>query len=398
MTKQPRTVRPLFAALIVGALIAAACSSSGDAGPLEAPDTSADDSGSITIAVEGPRTGDQIATGIDMSNAAALAVSEANANGGVAGKQVTLMRLDDAADAATGVAVATKAVSDGIFAVVGPYNSSVGIENLPIYIEGGVIPIHLTSNEATDGMGFTVQPKDYQVAPVEADAIAHWLKAKTVSIVWDTSTYTAGIAKQVTAELKEAGVKIVFTRQFRTDNVVPGLLARQLKEADADLFYASTYFPEGGRIAKAAYKAGVPSQCFMGLANQDNAFVASAGLDAARACYVSGVPSPDQFPGAETYAADYREEFGTEPGTWGTFTYDSVNLLFGAVESAGSWDAAAVEEELAGTQDFAGTTGAITIDPKTGNRTIVPVVVLDVNKDGQFVVDRSWAKFAGFEL
>lgn len=38
-----------------------------------------------------------------------------------------------------------------MFALIGPYNSSVGIQNLPLWISAGVIPIHLASNSATNG-------------------------------------------------------------------------------------------------------------------------------------------------------------------------------------------------------------------------------------------------------
>ncbi len=53
---------------------------------------------------------------------------------------------------------------------------------------------------------------------------------------------------------------------------------------------------------------------------------------------------------------------------------------------------------LPGTADWPGTTGSISIDTETGNRDVVPVVVLGVGKQGTFVVDPKWASFAGFEL
>jgi ABC-type branched-subunit amino acid transport system substrate-binding protein len=136
----------------------------------------------------------------------------------------------------------------------------------------------------------------------------------------------------------------------------------------------------------------------MGLANQDVKFVKTAGLDAARRCYSSGIPSAEQFSGARTYVTEYREEFDAEPGTWGTFTYDSVRLLFSAVRAAGGWDADRVEEELSHTTDYAGITGEIDIDPKTGNRRVVPVVILRIDEQGEYVVDPEWARFAGFSL
>jgi branched-chain amino acid transport system substrate-binding protein len=369
-------------------LVAAACGEDNGAGSSDA----------IKIVVEGPITGDQSATGRDMANAARLAVDQANAKGGVLGRKIELTEGDDKADPAAGKDVAEQAVEDGAFAVIGPYNSSVGIENLKTYVDAGIVTIHLTSNAATDGLGFTVQPKDYQVAPVEAKAISGHFKARRVAIVYDTSTYTAGIAKQVRQALGNAGVDVVLYEPFAASDLDAAAVVRKIQAAKPDLFYSSTYFPEGGKIAKEAAAQGVTATCLMGLANQDAKFVDAAGLDVARRCYSSGVPAPEQFAGARTYVADYREKFDTDPGTWGTFTYDSVELLFSAVRAAGGWDADRVRAQLSKTTGYSGITGTIDIDPQTGNRKVVPVVILDIDDQGAYVVDPKWAKFARFTM
>src|SRR5262249_27060755 len=157
-------------------------------------------------------------------------------------------------------------------------------ENLKMYVNAGIIPIHLTSNAATDGLGYTVQPKDYQVAPVEAKAIKGFFGAHRVAIVYDTSTYTAGIAKQVRDLLKRDGVQVVLYEPFSEGSLNAAALVKKIQAANPDLFYSATYFPEGGAIAKQAAAAGLKATCLMGLANQDPKFVGVAGLAAARRC------------------------------------------------------------------------------------------------------------------
>jgi branched-chain amino acid transport system substrate-binding protein len=355
-----------------------------------------DSSESIKIVVEGPISGDQAATGLDMRNAARLAVDQANAKGGVLGRTIELIEADDRADPAVGKDVARQAVDDDAFAVIGPYNSSVGVENLRTYVDAGIIPIHLTSNAATDGLGYTIQPKDYQVAPVESKAITGYFKARKIAVVYDTSTYTAGIAEQVRDALKRERAQVVLYESFEEGKLDAAVLVQKIRAANPDLFYSSSYFPEGAEIAKEAAARGVEATCLMGLANQDAEFVDSAGLAAARRCHSSGVPEAAQFAGARGYVTAYREKFDAAPGTWGTFTYDSVQLLFSAVRAAGAWDADRVREQLSKTTDYRGITGDVDIDPETGNRKVVPVVILDIDMRGAYVVDREWAKFAGF--
>jgi branched-chain amino acid transport system substrate-binding protein len=341
-------------------------------------------------------TGDQASNGVDIFNGAKLAVDEANAAGGVLGKKIELLRADDQADPAAGIRVARMMVSDGVFSVIGPYNSAVGVKNLKIYVDAGVVPIHLTSNSATNGLGYTVQPKDYQIAPVEAKAITGFFHAMKVGIVYDPQTYTAGIAAQVKTELEKDGATVVAFKEEK-----PGLQSyaddlRAIEDSHPDLLYVSTYFPQGGVIAKDLLALKPASICLMGLANQDPGFVDAAGLEAGQACSFSGVPSAENFPEASGYLSDYRAKFGKDPGTWGTFAYDSINLLLDAVKRAGAWDQAPVRAKLTGTTGFKGITGSIGIDKATGNRLDVPVVILSLGPDGKFVVDPKWATFSGF--
>jgi branched-chain amino acid transport system substrate-binding protein len=378
--------RTMWRALLVLTLFGAGCTEGESEG----------EESVIRIGLEGPITGEQASNGVDMLRAARLAVEGANAQGGILDRRIELVSLDDRADPDLGIQAAKDAVDAGVFAVVGPFNSSVGVENLPVYLDNGIIPIHLTSDSATNGQGFTVQPKDYQIAPIEAAAITDFFKARRVAILYDPSTYTEGIATELRDLLEEAGVSIVaFERAgpsaSREVELVPRMLA-----GEPDLFYASTYFPQGARVAREILRLGTPTPCLMGLANQDPGFVEQAGLEAARACASSGVPDAAEFPQAEGYVEDYRDRFGTDPGTWGTFTYDSVKLLFDAVRRAGSWDPDEVNRELAATEDYEGITGTITIDESTGNRVDVPVVILEVDSEGRYVVDPDWATVAGF--
>src|SRR5215469_2713911 len=127
------------------------------------------------IAVDGPMTGQQSSTGIDMANGAQLAVDQINAAGGIDGVKLTLVKVDDKATAAGGLAAARKAIAAHAFGVVGPYNSSVGVVNLPVYKKAGLPIVRLTSSVKTEGFGATTQPMDPQIAPVELNEITNVL-------------------------------------------------------------------------------------------------------------------------------------------------------------------------------------------------------------------------------
>ena len=347
-----------------------------------------DDDGVIKVALEGPLTGEQASNGLDMLRGVQLAVSEVNAMGGVLGRRVKLIEADDRADPERAELVARSVYDQGAVAVIGPYNSSVGLKNLPLYTTLKVMPFHLTSTDDTTGLGLTIQPKNSQISPVEVSYIAA-LKPATVVMLIDPSAYTQSMADRLEAGLATQGV-IVARIRIQTSQADYTAAVREALDLGAQVVYSSTYFPEGALIAKALAaeaRLGRDAGCFMGLANQDPAFVVAAGIAESQRCMFSGVPSPEQFPSAAGYVAAYRQQFpGATPGVWGTFTYDSARMLFAAMEQAGTTDYDPVLATLRATIGYPGATGPITIDPATGNRTNVPVRILRVTPAGGFAV------------
>ena len=349
------------------------------------------------IAVEGPMTGDQSSTGIDMADAAQLAVNQLNAAGGIDVVKLTLVKVNDKATAAGGLVAARKAIAAHAFAVVGPYNSATGVVNLPVYKKAGLPIVRLTSSLKTEGFGATTQPMDSQVAPVEINEITNVLHAAHPAIIYDTSTFTSGVAKQVRAGLAKAGTPAVAFVPVKEGASSFNAAVSKAAAAHPDLLYISAYGKDAGIIAKEASTMNA-GKCFVeGLAAQGPDFVSNATQPVASTCLSSGVPTAQQFVGAAQYVSAYQSTFHTAPGTWGTYTYDSVEILANAIKQAG-WNQKAVAKALTRTTNYAGITGPITIASKTGNRVQSTVVILDINSAGNYVIDPQWAAMAGFPL
>lgn len=338
----------------------------------------------IVIAVEAPLSGSQAANGQDMLRGVKLAVREVNAAGGVLGRTVKIVSVDDQANPDLAQASVNTAKKAGAVAVIGPYNSSVGVINLPLYLQKKIVPVHMTSTNDTDGEGVTVQPKNDQISPVEL-AYVESTGAKSVAMLVDPSLYTQGMADRLSSGLSAAGVAVtqipITEGQADYSTEVAQALAN-----DPDLVYVSTYYPEGAKIAE-GLAAGGPS-CLMGLANVDPSFIAESSVATAQRCVFSGVPTAAEMPGkrAAAFVRDYRRAFDKEPGVWGIFTYDSAKVLFAAMNKAGKTSFGSVLGDLKKTSNFKGATGTITIDPTTGNREVVPVYILKVDDRGEFVI------------
>jgi branched-chain amino acid transport system substrate-binding protein len=348
----------------------------------------------LLIAVEGPQSGAQAANGLDQLRGVQLAVSQLNSHGGLwDGRKVSLYRADDKAEAARAKGVAQRVIARGIHFLIGPYNSSVGLANLRLYRHNRVLPLWMTSEDKTAGVGVTLQPMNSQIAPVEA-GYAEQIHAKHVAMLVDDTpngAFTKGMATRLRAALVRGGASVVWISVLET--TAPGQPSTYYSDEVAkalatspELIYVSTYFPEGVRIAKALAAAGKGPPCLEGLANVDNAFVAQTTLAEAQRCVFSGVPAATEMPSARAYVREYRAKFGKNPSVWGSFTFDSARILFRAIDRARSYGFGAVERALRHTKGSRGATGAITINPETGYRSNVPVSILRVNNQKRFVL------------
>lgn len=355
----------------------------------------AQDAGPIRIGLEAPLTGDLVVLGSGMLTGARLAADALNAADGILGRQIEVVPIDDAGDPATGVAAVTAAIATGLDGVVGPYNSSVGLQTLPLVLDAGIVPVRLTSDDATSGMGFTLQPMTDQIAPIAAQALTDWVGATTVAILVDESQpFSVGMVASLTAALTTAGVDIVAVQPIEPglDDYTDAVAAVAALSPDA--LYVATYAPEGGRIAQAVAASGATFSCVMDYAVYDTTYISVAG-DAASACDVVGVPAPGDFPGSAPFVEAYTATFGAAPGSWSPYAYDSLGLLAAGITGAGSSDAASVEAVLDAVSGWVGWTGSVTIDPATGDREPATVVVLSVDAAGAFHVDAGWAAAVG---
>lgn len=378
-------IRLAIACLVLTFVVAGCGSSSDDDSPA-----------SFRLGVEAPLSGELAVLGEGMLKGAELAVAELNEGDGILGEQIEVVPIDDAGDAETGVEAAEAAIDEGLDGIVGPYNSGVGIETLPLYVEAGLTPVRLTSDDSTNGLGFTLQPMSHQIAPVASRALSEWQQADSVAIAYDpTQNYTVSVSEALKGSLGNEGVEVTAYEKVKPGAKSYSETIDKLAAGDPDVIYAAVYFPEGGLIAKEMLEGEVEAQCIADYASYDTGFVETAGNAAAQACPVVGVPAPQDFAGAGAKISTYEDEFGSEPGTWSPYTYDSVNFLAEGIESAGSTDPDELGEALGEVDGSEGWTGSVTINPKNGNRDPATVVIVATDENGQLHVDESWAKAVG---
>ena len=368
------------------ALAAAGCGGSSS-------DDASSSSDSFRVGLEAPLSGEQATLGKGMLKGAELAATQLNAENGILGKQVEIVPIDDAADPATGVKAAKSAIAAGLDGIVGPYNSGVGIETLPLYIRGR------PGADQADLRHLDQQPRLHPAADDLPDRPGRLAGADRLAgrqdrrhrLRPDPELHRLGV-EGAEGIARKVGVTVTAFEKVQPGEKSYTDVVDKLAATNPDVIYAAVYFPEGGLIAKEMREAKVESQCIADYASYDTGFVETAGVAAARACPVVGVPAPEDFSGAAAKVAEYRDEFDEAPGTWSPYTYDSLNFLADGVEKVGGTAAKKLTNALDGVKGWQGWTGSVTIDPRNGNRQPATVVIVDTDAKGQLHVDEDWAK------
>lgn len=301
------------------------------------------------------------------------------------GRRVRVLPADDDGEPRNALSTFTKVGRMNAAGLIGPYNSSVAVINLPLYKRARLPMVQMASTDATNGIGANIQPKTAQIAPAEYRWIRSNWAPRHVALLAGTSSFLVGEADRLQAAF-QASATTVTRISIERDAPDYAPQVAQAVASGADTLVVATRTAEAVPITTAFLATGSAMRCFLGFAVTDPLFVERVGVSGSQRCIFSGVPGPTAMPTARAYVAAYREAFDMEPGTWGMFTYDSARILFRAMEEGGSTKWASVMPVLLGTTGFRGATGTITIDPATGNRRQVAVRALKVNDAGQFVI------------
>lgn len=381
----------LVAALAMGTL--AGCGNSSDSAATSnnaQGETAQADGDTVKIAVAAPMTGDNSEYGIGFANAAELMAEEWNANGGVLGKQIEIVKYDDKNTSEEATTIAQKIVSEkDVAGVIGHFASGVCMTAAPIYQENGVIEISPSSSHADySGIGDYIFRNNTIIAKEGAasvDIAINDLGKKNIgiiSIMTDWGTNTAEVIKGLIAESGDADVKIVAHEEVVEGSDDYSSAITKLDEAGADVIICCGMYNLVAPLAK-QYKQVNPDIKLVAFSNAYSQQLIELGGDAVEGvCFPVIFFSESEDENVQNYIAAYKEKYGSEPSALTSQAYDSVGMLLTAIQEAGTTDAAAVKDKLYEI-DYAGVTGQTKFDSNGDvDKEFVKVTI----SDGKFTI------------
>jgi len=378
-----------FGAVALAAMVvtAAGCSSSSSS-----PAAGDNSSGkTATIGVDLPLSGGEAPNGEPTLNGIKLAVKQANDAGGVNGYTIKLSTQDDAVngvhDPQQGAKnVTALAADESVIGMVGPYNSNVGIAEVPVTNEAGL----LQCSPANTNPGITkpdfgaldvrkanpdkinyvrVATTDDVQGPAGAQYAYNDLGARNALIIDDTETFGKGVADQFEKEFTSLGGTVVdrVGAPGSTTDYTSILTAAKSKNPDV-VYFGGVTTTGGGVLRKQMAQAGMgdlpyvgPDGIVDGSGTTDGSFVNIAGEAAANSygtiAAIHDIPDPTAFSDA------YKAEYSKDPGAYSAPAYACTQIILDALKNVTATDDMAALREAV----RAYVTGGNTFDTVLGN-------------------------------
>jgi branched-chain amino acid transport system substrate-binding protein len=331
----------------------------------------------IKIGMGAPMTGDYAQFGVDISQGAQIAVTDA---GEFEGFKFELVTEDDQGSPELGAAIANKFVSDPTFvAIAGHIFSGATAAAMPIYEKAGLPMMSASATNpaltASDSKVFNrVAFSDTAQGAFAAEYLYNNLGFRKIAVMHDGSDYGQALSEVTAARFQELGGEILDTQAITPgqDEYSAPLAAIASKKPEA--VYFGGYNAEAVVLANQWAQSGLAGVVLFsddGVYGED--FMTRAGANAEGVYSVGPSILPDSSQKSKFDEA-YLSAFGKKAGELSPYTwnaYDSAATLAAAVKSVavkggdGSLyiPRGALVAAVRATKDFPGLTGTITCQP-----------------------------------
>ncbi len=283
-------------------------------------------------------------------DAATLAVEEINAAGGVLGRPLELVIMDDAGDPKQAVAVAHKYCDNPeIVAVIGHCFSGTTIPTLPVYNECRLAQLELGSNPRITEMGFDHEfritaANDLITGYAGADYVHDKLGVKSVAVIHNKTMWGKAVATVFAKRCEELGIKITSFQGVDPESVDFTPTLTKVKAENPDAVYFAGY-AEAALMRNQMVALGM-DQHWIAAEATSSEYVDATKENGIGTIAPTAAPPLDFRPEMRKFTAAFKERWGKLPECWSPAYYDAVYALAAAIKRAGSADREAIIKAL----------------------------------------------------
>ena len=338
---------------------------------------------SYKIGFNAPLTGFAAADGNSALNGAQLAVEQINGAGGVGGRMLELVVMDDQADPKQAVPVATKLIeSDGVVMGISGSYSGATRAAAGVYQSSGrpyisAFAVHPDITRAGEYVFRTSFVGEVQ-GRAGAKLVGQDLGAKRVVLITLSNDFGKSLAAGFKEKAAGFGVEVVGEYEYSIKDRQFGPIVARVKADKPDAIYATGYFFTAGPLVKQLRAAGVTATVIGQEGYDSEKFIEIAGPAAEGVIITTSLDRDSDSAETKGFIMAFEKKAGFKADMVAASAHTAVKVAAAALAKGGG-DAMALRDAIAGT----------TVEASTG--TISFNGLGEVRKDVQVQVVRDGA-------
>ena len=346
----------------------------------------------IKIGLISSLTGSVSTYGQSVRNAVTMAVDDINASGGILGRQISLIILDDKGDGTEAAQAARRLIDrENVALILGPVITPSVMAVAPICQAAGVPMLTPTgTGDQITTVGdfiFRGAYKDSFQGRIMAQFAAEKLVLKEAAIIYDVANdYSVGLRNAFKTTFEELGGKIIAEESYSTGDTDFSAQLTSLAMRNPQALFIPDYYSTAGPILMQARLMGMDA-VMLGVDGWDSPDLSALAGGFEEGGYIVNHYSGDvDSPVTQGFIAQYTAAFGQAPDALAALAYDGVMIVTKALEAAGSTDPEALKQALGTAEAIEGATGTIKMDPE--GTPIKSAVILKITNGKWELVDR----------
>lgn len=255
--------------------------------------------------------------GIGIAQGAEMAVNDVNAAGGIDGRKLGLVMVDDNSSPARSAIAMRRLTSGNSHLIVGGWGSPQVLAGMDIAEQAAIpyIVVGATNPTITSPRNrwtFRVIPSDGVMADQLAAIATAQLGNRRIAVINDSNDYGVGNRDIFLAALARAGVKPVEVQSFQTADTDFRPQLRRILAANPDTLAIFGTIPAAPAIMNQAREIGILAR-FIGTGGLANESLISLAPAASAGTILTTFFSEETDPAARAWAERYRKEFANRP-------------------------------------------------------------------------------------
>ncbi len=308
----------------------------------------------VKIGFNVPLTGFAAADGESALNGAKLAVKQANAAGGINGKQIELVVYDDQASPKEALPIANRLIEkDGVkVAVSGSYSGSTraaaGVfqaANIPYISAYAVHPDITRSGKYVFRTSFMGEVQGRAGALLIGQTMQH----KRVVMITLKNDFGKSLAAGFKAEAANYGIEIINEDEYSIRDRQFGPIVAKVRSDQPDAIYASGYFFTAGPLVRQLRSGGVAAPVIGQEGYDGEQFIKIAGPAAEGVLITTSLDRDSTDSEARAFITEYEKFSGNKVDMVSASTHTAINVVVAALRMAGTSNPDAIRDAISKT-------------------------------------------------